>query len=156
MEQIFAILKELNLHASQLDIKIDLTLLINEFNQLNQLRHQLIERVRLYGITVWASFHHLFKQLFNQLKNYRESIQNPKAKVNTRESVPTKSDLKRLYSMGKVQLEHLIAVQEHILNLLIAITADAVETNTEKLKFPTIMHQPSKLLIVTVHRCEVC
>ena len=66
------IVRELNEHASELQLLLDLSDFMSDFECLSNLRHQLMARLRRSGLTVWAALHHLLKQSFARLRSYRQ------------------------------------------------------------------------------------
>ncbi|KAI2802253.1 hypothetical protein BLOT_010446 [Blomia tropicalis] len=77
IEQITTIVTELTQHANEMEIQLNLSEFMSEFDQLTLLRQHLTNRLRVSGQTVCAAFHHLLKQAHNRLyslRNIRECI----------------------------------------------------------------------------------
>ena len=64
-------IKELRQQATNLSLRLNLEDFDRNYEKLSLLRDQLLGRYRASGYTVWAAVHHLLRQSWNKLSNYR-------------------------------------------------------------------------------------
>ena len=63
--------KELRQQAMNLSLKLNLEDFDRNYEKLSALRDELLGRFSASGYTVWAAVHHLLRQSWNKLNNYR-------------------------------------------------------------------------------------
>jgi hypothetical protein len=77
IEQIRTMRTELQTHAQELSLQLDLSAFSTDYGQLCELRARLLARLRASGLTACSSLHHLLKQCFGRLRALRALKNQP-------------------------------------------------------------------------------